>query len=32
MSEEAPVEVNDPDHVDEVMEELWQIRRDLSAQ
>ncbi|HEX8211321.1 MAG TPA: hypothetical protein VF584_14195 [Longimicrobium sp.] len=24
--------MNDPDHVDEVMEELWEIRRELSAQ
>jgi hypothetical protein len=27
--DEKPIEVNDPDHVDEVMEELWQIRREL---
>ncbi|HEX8453044.1 MAG TPA: hypothetical protein VF647_13160 [Longimicrobium sp.] len=30
MSENKPLNVNDPDHVDEVMEELWQIRRELS--
>jgi hypothetical protein len=31
MSDNKPLNVNDPDHVDEVMEELWQIRRELSA-
>ncbi len=32
MSEEKPLNVNDPDHVDEVMEELWQIRQEMWAE
>ena len=32
MSEERPLNVNDPDHVDEVMEELWEIRRKMWAE
>ncbi|MBD0318728.1 MAG: hypothetical protein ICV87_00235 [Gemmatimonadetes bacterium] len=32
MSENKPLDVNDPDHVDEVMEELWRIREELWAE
>ena len=32
MSKDKPLNVNDPDHVDEVMEELWQIRREMWAE
>ena len=31
MNHETPLNVNDPDHVDPVLEEIWQIRRELSA-
>lgn len=32
MSDGAPIDVNDPDHVDEVMEELWRIREEMWAE
>lgn len=32
MSEKKPLNVNDPDHVDEVMEELWRIREEMWAE
>lgn len=32
MSKKKPLDVNDPDHVDEVMEEIWRIREEMWAE
>ena len=32
MPELKPLDVNDPDHVDEVMEEIWRIREEMWAE
>ena len=32
MPDEKPINVNDPEHVDEVLEELWQIRAEMAAE
>ena len=32
MPDNAPINLNDPDHVDEVMEELWRIREEMWAE
>ncbi|HEY0036620.1 MAG TPA: hypothetical protein VGB66_08035 [Longimicrobium sp.] len=30
MKDDKPLNLNDPDHVDPILEEIWQIRREIS--
>ncbi len=32
MQDESRLNVNDPEHVDEVLEELWRIREEMAAE
>jgi Zn-dependent M32 family carboxypeptidase len=32
MPDEKPIDVKDPDHVDPILEEIWQIREEMAAE